>query len=31
MALFARTHHAPLDYTRTWWQRTWVTAVMVFL
>ena len=31
MTLFARTHHAPLDYTRTWWLRSWVTAVMVFL
>lgn len=31
MALFNRTPRAPLDYARTWWLRSWVTAVMVFL
>ena len=31
MALFSRTPRAPLEYTRTWWLRSWVTAVMVFL
>lgn len=31
MALLNRTARAPLEYTRTLWLRTWVTAVMVFL
>jgi len=31
MALFNRTPRAPLEYSRTLWLRSWVTAVMVFL
>jgi len=31
MALLNRTPRAPLEYSRTWWLRSWVTAVMVFL
>ncbi|MEQ1497430.1 MAG: ABC transporter permease [Novosphingobium sp.] len=31
MALFKRTPLAPLEYSRTWWLRSWVTLVMVFL
>lgn len=31
LALFNRTPRAPLEYTRTLWMRTWVTAVLVFL
>ncbi|WP_374530667.1 ABC transporter permease [Novosphingobium sp.] len=31
MALFSKTPRAPLEYSRTLWLRSWVTAVMVFL
>lgn len=31
MALLNRTPRAPLEYSRTWWLRSWVGAVMVFL
>jgi spermidine/putrescine transport system permease protein len=31
MALFARRHIAPLEYTRTLWMRTWVGATLLFL
>ncbi|HEX5644950.1 MAG TPA: ABC transporter permease [Erythrobacter sp.] len=30
-SLFHRTPRAPLEYTRTLWMRSWVTAVLVFL
>lgn len=31
MRLLTRTPRAPLEYTRTMWMRSWVTAVLVFL
>ncbi|MEY4270588.1 MAG: hypothetical protein RLZZ58_1804 [Pseudomonadota bacterium] len=31
MALFARTHRAPLEYSRTLWMRLWVGSVLMFL
>lgn len=31
IAFFKRPQLAPLEYARTWWLRSWVTAVMVFL
>jgi spermidine/putrescine transport system permease protein len=31
MALLSRTPRAPLEYTRTLWMRSWITAVLVFL
>jgi len=31
MPLFTRTPHAPLEYSKTLWMRSWVTAVMLFL
>jgi spermidine/putrescine transport system permease protein len=31
MAIFKRTAHAPLEYTKTLWMRSWVTAALVFL
>jgi spermidine/putrescine transport system permease protein len=31
VALFGKTRRAPLEYTKTFWMRSWVTAVMLFL
>ncbi len=31
MALFGKSRRAPLEYTKTLWMRSWVTAVMLFL
>jgi spermidine/putrescine transport system permease protein len=31
MALFGKNRRAPLEYTKTLWMRSWVTAVMLFL
>jgi spermidine/putrescine transport system permease protein len=31
MAFFSRTPHAPLEYARSFWMRSWVAAVMLFL
>lgn len=31
MGIFAKTARAPLEYTKTLWMRSWVTATMVFL
>ncbi len=31
MALFGPNRRAPLEYTKTLWMRSWVTAVMLFL
>jgi spermidine/putrescine transport system permease protein len=31
MSLLTRTPHAPLEYARSLWMRSWVAAVMLFL
>ena len=31
MAIFTRTPHAPLEYSKSLWMRGWVSVVMLFL